>query len=170
MTMTLSIIRHAIAVPRGTAGYPGDDRPLTPEGRKKMKQAAAGIVRILPRPDAILTSPLSRARETAQITSAAYPDPVAMDTTDVLLPGGSIAAVLETIRERGDGHVLLVGHEPDLTMLVGHLLGTDGTKFELKKGGLVHLSATITAAGATATLLWYLKPKHLRMLGAENHA
>src|SRR5258708_26259643 len=69
--MHLLIIRHAIAVPRGTPGIPDADRPLTPEGEKKFRQAARGLARIRKRPDALLTSPWRRALQTAEIAAHA---------------------------------------------------------------------------------------------------
>src|SRR5262245_21183379 len=65
--MRLLIIRHAIAVPRGTADIPDDERPLTKRGRRRFRTAAAGLARVVKRPDFVLSSPLPRARETAEI-------------------------------------------------------------------------------------------------------
>jgi phosphohistidine phosphatase len=70
--MELLIIRHAIAVDRTTPGLPDDQRALTPEGRKKFREAARGLTRIVKRPDALLTSPLLRARQTAEIAAVAW--------------------------------------------------------------------------------------------------
>ena len=69
--MQLIIIRHAIAVPHGTPGYADEERPLTPEGEAKFKEAARGLARAYDRPDALLTSPWLRARQTAAIAGAA---------------------------------------------------------------------------------------------------
>ena len=63
--MKLLLIRHATAVPSGTPGIPDDERPLTAKGKKKFRLAARGLARIVRRPDALLTSPLPRALETA---------------------------------------------------------------------------------------------------------
>ncbi len=65
--MRLYIVRHAIAAPHGTPGIPDDDGPLTEEGIKKMRQAAAGLRSLDYVPELILTSPLLRARQTAEI-------------------------------------------------------------------------------------------------------
>ena len=70
--MRLIIIRHATAVPHGTPGYADEDRPLTPEGEAKFREAARGLARAYDRPDALLTSPWLRARQTAAIAGAAW--------------------------------------------------------------------------------------------------
>src|SRR5260370_33349641 len=70
--MTLLIIRHAAAVPSGTPGIADDDRPLTPKGEAKFRLAANGLARITDRPDVLLTSPLPRARATADIAARAF--------------------------------------------------------------------------------------------------
>jgi len=67
------LVRHAAAVPRGMPGIPDDERPLTPKGRAKFSAAAKGLARIARRPDVLLTSPLPRARATAEIAARAAP-------------------------------------------------------------------------------------------------
>ncbi|HSD65172.1 MAG TPA: histidine phosphatase family protein, partial [Vicinamibacteria bacterium] len=70
--MQLLIIRHAIAAERGTPGIPDEERPLTPEGETKFREVAKGLARLVARPDALLTSPLLRARQTAAIAAEAW--------------------------------------------------------------------------------------------------
>ena len=67
-----SIVRHAIAVPHGTPEVPEDERPLTPRGEKRFRVAAKGLARICRRPDVLLSSPLVRARQTADIAAEAW--------------------------------------------------------------------------------------------------
>src|SRR5712691_2564228 len=71
-SMRLLFIRHAIAVPRGTPGIPDDERPLTPDGEKRFRKAARGLARIAAPPEILLTSPLPRARKTAEIAAQAW--------------------------------------------------------------------------------------------------
>src|SRR5919204_6466934 len=85
--MRLLIIRHAIAVPRGTPDMADDQRPLTPKGRKRFRRAARGLAAILKRPDALLSSPLPRARETADIAAKAWRKVKVADTP--ALAGGT---------------------------------------------------------------------------------
>ena len=70
--MKLLLIRHAAAVPRGTPGVPDAERPLTPQGKAEFRVAARGLARVTRRPDVLLTSPLPRARLTAEIAALAF--------------------------------------------------------------------------------------------------
>ncbi|HLE44873.1 MAG TPA: phosphoglycerate mutase family protein, partial [Methylomirabilota bacterium] len=93
--MRLLIIRHAIAVPRGTPGIPDDDRPLTPRGRRRFQKAARGLARIAGRPDVLLTSPLIRARATAEIAAKAWGR--IKPTIEPALAGESLPEVLAAL-------------------------------------------------------------------------
>ena len=162
--MRLLIVRHAIAVAHGTPGVREDARPLTPRGQKRFRAAARGLARICRRPDVLLTSPLARARQTAQIAAEAWGkvEPVEAPA----LAGGSfeqIAAVVET--HAGKKLVALFGHEPDVSSLVARLLGTsDSERLTFKKGGaaLVDVPGRMADGGA---LVWYAPPRLLRAAG-----
>src|SRR5262249_15609948 len=133
--MRLLIIRHAIAVAHGTPDVPEDERPLTPRGEKRFREAARGLARICRRPDVLLTSPLVRARQTAELAAAAWGriEPQEEDA----LAGGSfeqIAAVVDKHRDKR--LVTVVGHEPDVSSLLARLVGTASSeRLTFKKGG-----------------------------------
>src|ERR1700730_16657974 len=115
--MRLLIIRHAAAVPRGTPGIPDDDRPLTPKGEAKFRVAAQGLARITDRPDVLLTSPLPRARVTADIPARRFerlPPRVGP------APGqGGVAAILSALpHQPPEALVPIAGHEPVLGALL----------------------------------------------------
>ncbi len=166
--MILSILRHAIAVARGSDAYPNDDRPLTSKGKARMRAATRGIVRLVDVPDRILTSPLVRARKTADIVADAFDSPKIVQETPHLLPGSSPNGVIDLLRaEDQDAHIMLVGHEPDLSSLIGLLLQAPGSAFALKKGGLAHLELDLTHSRPGGKLLWLMRPKQLRMLAKE---
>jgi phosphohistidine phosphatase len=161
--MKLLIVRHAIAYPHGTAEYEDDERPLTPAGRRKFQEAARGLAEIVGRPDVLLTSPLPRARQTAEIAAAAWGD-VAV-TEEPALADDDIDAVLRVLdRLPRDARVAVVGHEPHVSALLGRLLGTDETeRLAFRKGGV----ALVDLAGPPADggrLEWYLRPKLLRKM------
>jgi phosphohistidine phosphatase len=115
--MRLLFIRHAIAGDRdewAKSGRPDADRPLTDRGRVRMRRAARGLTRVIPRPDVIATSPYLRAAETAAIVSKAYggPPPVELPA---LVPGVEFAELVTWLRsQKVTGTVALVGHEPHL--------------------------------------------------------
>ena len=161
--MQLLIIRHAIAVPRGTPGMPDEERPLTPEGEEKFREAARGLARLVDRPDALLTSPWRRARQTADLAAAAWGriEPAEL----AALAGGSFeeqAAALD--RYPREATVAVVGHEPHVSALLSRILGSrQDERLGFKKGGaaLVEVPGRLAGGG---TLVWFLPPKVLRKL------
>ena len=161
--MQLLIIRHAIAVPRGTPGLPDEDRPLTPEGEQKFREAAGGLAKIVDRPDALLTSPWLRAKQTAAIAAAAWGRIEPQETA--ALASGSFdeqAAVLD--RYPDDATVAVVGHEPWVSELLARLVGTrHDARLEFKKGGAALVDVPGRLAGG-GQLVFYLPPKVLRKL------
>jgi phosphohistidine phosphatase len=162
--MRLLIVRHALAVERGTPGMADDDRPLTPEGEKKFKKAACGLARASPRPAAILSSPLPRAWRTAEIAAAAWGRLTPEKTP--LLVGGSLADLAPALASYGaEATVALVGHEPHLSGILAELLGSRAAeRLTFRKGGaaLVEVSGSVTDGGS---LVWFLTPKLMRALG-----
>jgi phosphohistidine phosphatase len=161
--MRLLIIRHATAVPRGTPDMPDDERPLTKRGERRFRQAAEGLARLMKRPDTLLTSPLPRARRTAEIAAKAW-GKVEVEE-EPALAGGSYNEIATALgRFPAESTVAIVGHEPDLSSLLGRLLGTShGERLTFKKGGvaLVDVPGSLADGG---TLAWYLPPRILRRL------
>jgi phosphohistidine phosphatase len=161
--MQLLIIRHAIAVERGTPGVPDEDRPLTPDGETKFAEAAKGLASLVDRPHALLTSPLLRAKQTAAIAAAAWGRIEPKETA--ALAGGTFeeqAAVLD--RYPRDATVAVVGHEPHLSDLLARVLGSrHDDRLAFKKGGaaLVEVPGRLAGGGQ---LVWFLPPKVLRKL------
>jgi phosphohistidine phosphatase len=157
------LIRHAIAVPRGTPGIPEADRPLTPRGRRRFRRAARGLARLAARPDVLLTSPLLRARTTAELAARAWRrlPPV----VEPSLAGESARAVLTALaRQPAEATVALVGHEPLLSEILGLLLGgMPGAHLPFRKGGAA-LVEVDGAPGAGGRLIWFLPPRALRAL------
>jgi phosphohistidine phosphatase len=160
--MRLLIVRHAVAVPRGTKGIADEDRPLTPEGRRRFKRAARGITKLLDEPEPLLTSPWRRARETAAILGKAWgvePKQLAA------LGGGTLEELAEALdRHRRAELVAVVGHEPQLSSLLARLIGArKAERLELGKGGiaLVELEGRLAEGGS---LRLYLGPGVLRRI------
>lgn len=164
--MRLLIVRHAIAVPRGTAGIDDDARPLTRRGVERFERAARGIAALLPPPDALLTSPLVRARHTAELLASAWGG-LRVSDEPALASGrlAPLASVLDARRRRHE-QVAIVGHEPHLSQALAHLLGArDAQRLEFRKGGvaLVDLPGAFAHGG---TLIFFLPPRILRRLAA----
>jgi phosphohistidine phosphatase len=159
--MNLYIVRHAIAVERGTPGYEDDSqRPLTDEGRKKMKKISKGLDRLGTELDVILTSPYVRARDTAKILADRYGMIDKIFFSENLIPPGNFEALVFEIHEKYDlANVALVGHEPMLSSLISWLTtGDTNAKVMLKKGGVAYLSSDSLYQDGRATLEWLLPP------------
>ena len=162
--MRLLIIRHAIAVERGTPDIPDEERPLTRKGERRFRQAARGLARIEARPDVLLTSPLPRARQTAEIAAQAW-GKVKAKKADVLAGGSfaEIAGILDKLPR--DITVALVGHEPDVSELLAAILGSkDTAAFAFKKGGVAAVEVA-GPLGQGVALLWAMPPRLLRRIG-----
>lgn len=140
----LYILRHGIAVEPGTPGIADDDRPLTPKGRKRMREIARGLRRLDLRLDRIVTSPLPRASATAEIVAVALSARRGLEVADVLRAGSDSRAIRDWLSQRKEGRLMIVGHNPSLTDLIGLLVLGDGEGprsqvCELKKGGIAAL-------------------------------
>jgi phosphohistidine phosphatase len=169
--MQLLIVRHAIAEDRlvFAASKQNDDlRPLTDRGRERMAQGARGLHRLVPHLDVLATSPLVRAVQTARILAREYGCDQALEVP-CLAPGagpGQVAGWLGT--QAGAGTVALVGHEPDLSELIGWLCGASaGSRIQFKKGAACLLDCPGTPQAAGCDLLWLHTPGQLRLLGQD---
>jgi phosphohistidine phosphatase len=164
--MRLYLVRHAIAAPHGAPGIADDERPLTDAGIKKMKQAARGFRELGVLPEIILSSPLPRARQTAEILVETLGKKVAFNLTDALSPSGSRQGVYEEIEKQGDPEsIMLIGHQPSLGEIAGEIAwGSPEYYLELKKGGACCLDEVTMHPNPRGTLLWVLTPSILREL------
>lgn len=162
----LLVLRHAIALDReeaATLGLSDAERPLTDKGQRRMEQVADGIRRLTERPALILSSPLLRARQTAEILAAQF-DALTVDIIPELAPGASHQQLIKVLKQQQvTGPLVVVGHEPDLSQLCGLLLcNRDITFIQLKKGGALLLDFEQRIERGEATLLWSLPPRLLR--------
>ncbi len=167
--MQLLVVRHGIAVEREEWAHEHSDdtaRPLTAEGKKKMKECTKGLRALVPRLDLVATSPLARAMQTAVILAKAYAqgEPV---TAETLCPGEHPPAFGTWLRSQGTKKsVAIVGHEPGLGAIVSWLTaGSERSFLELGKGGACLLDLGDRIDAGEAMLLWVLRPSHLRALG-----
>ena len=165
--MNVLVIRHGPAGdPEAWSREGRDDRlrPLTPDSKKDMREAAAGMATLQPRVDVVATSPLVRAVQTAEIIASEYDCEIV--TVGALVPEEDPARTLEWIgTQPADRTVALVGHEPHLSALVCYMLAGKKTAFvELKKGGACLLEAASFSPGSS-TLKWLLTRRELVRLG-----
>jgi len=166
--MKLFLLRHGIAVERGDLDFANDaERPLTPKGKRQLRQAAAALRALELRFDAILSSPLVRARQTAEIVAAELKSKRRPAFADELKPGGSAKKLVQKIAalESPPENLLLVGHEPDFSEFISRLVtGKTGAGFALKKGGLAKLEIEKLRVGKCATLAWLLTPTQMKLM------
>jgi phosphohistidine phosphatase len=169
-SVLLYLVRHAIAEERGPA-WPDDRlRPLTDEGRQRMARQVQGLVAIDVEIDEILTSPLVRTRQTAEILSKGLRGhPPVMDFPP-LEPGNGakdVLAELKPFKGQRQTRLALVGHEPGIGELAAALIGARQSVC-FKKGAvaLFEVDALPPSAGASE-LRWFLAPRILRRLAKE---
>jgi phosphohistidine phosphatase SixA len=121
------LVRHAEAAP----GEPDELRPLTPEGRAAARELGERLA--LQRPDAVLTSPLLRARETAEpVARAAGLEP---HVDERLGPGANVESLSSAVTGRGEA-VVVIAHQPDCGEIV---LALTGEEVRFPPGGFVEL-------------------------------
>jgi len=160
----LYLIRHAIAEERGDAWPDDTKRPLTADGMARMRRAARGLARLGVTFDVVLTSPLVRTRQTAEIVAAAFSSGPPVEPVASLAPGGSFQDVLADLsRHAHQTSIALVGHEPGIGEIAGRLVGAR-RGFEFKKGAVCRIDVDSLPPTEPGTLLWFLAPKILRAI------
>jgi phosphohistidine phosphatase len=160
----LYFIRHGIAEDRGDAWPDDSKRPLTGDGMARLKKAARALARIEVSVDVVLTSPLVRARQTAEIIASGLDPRPSLVNVDSLAPDGSYAAVLADLEKHSRKcRIALVGHEPMLGELAARLIGSRHP-IELKKGAVCRIDVEDLPPAGPGDLRWLLTPKILRAL------
>ncbi|HSM13692.1 MAG TPA: histidine phosphatase family protein [Thermoanaerobaculia bacterium] len=164
--MRVLLVRHAIATDRDRFRGPDGERPLTAEGIRRFRRGARALADLVPELELVCSSPLVRARQTAELLVAAHPARPLLAEAIELAPGGSAAAAFELVRaQKGVATSALVGHEPGLSRLEGYLLtGREGSLAELRKGGVALLDFPGRLAPGRAVLVWHLTAGQLRRL------
>ncbi len=166
--MELYLIRHAAAEIVGEANeFLDEKRRLTPEGRERMQQAARGLRALGVRFDVIMTSPLYRAIETAEIIAYAIEiDRGIITQTPALIPGATSASLTNAIRKHTVESIALVGHQPDLGQTISRIVcGYPDAAIQVRKGSVCAITITETAPAIRGTLSWMLTSKQLRLIG-----
>lgn len=161
----LYILRHGIAFPHSTPDIPDDERPLTPVGEKRMVRIARGLVALGLKLDKIVSSPLPRAWRTAEIVAEALDLSKQLEAADVLRAGVDATAIRDWLRTRTEPRLMIVGHNPAFSDLIGLMITGEPTPLcELRKGGVAALSAT---DGSGLKLDWLARPRLLKRLGGD---
>ena len=160
----LYFVRHGLAEERGDAWPDDNKRPLTDDGMARMRKAVKGLSRIGVAVDVVLTSPLVRARQTADILAGGLDPRPSIVTIDSLAPAGSYAAVIHDLEKHARKcRIALVGHEPMMGELAARLVGSRHP-IEFKKGGVCRIDVENLPPAGPGDMRWMLTPKILRAL------
>lgn len=165
--MKVLVIRHAPAGDREAWKAEGQDdrlRPITPEGKKQMRRAVAGLASLVGEIDVLATSPLVRAVQSAELVASRFGcDPV---TVDALEPERDPEELVQWLKEqRSNSTIAVVGHEPHLSRFIGFLSTDKRASFIiLKKAGTALLELADPPRPGSGALAWLLPPRVLRRL------
>jgi phosphohistidine phosphatase len=158
----LYLIRHGVAEERGEAWPDDAKRPLTNDGISRLRKSARGLHRVGVGFDVLLTSPLVRARQTAEVVAAVFDPRPPIVIADSIAPGGSYAAFLIDLeKQTRRARIGIVGHEPDIGHLAARLIGAKHP-IEFKKGAICRIDFDSIPPGAPGNLRWLLTPKLMR--------
>jgi phosphohistidine phosphatase len=156
--MQLYLLRHGIAE-QAKIGASDESRALTSEGRRKLRHVLKLAREADVSPDLIISSPLRRAYQTAEIAKESLGNDEEIVTADVLAPGASPEDVWEEIRaHRAVGSLLLVGHNPLFASLAAYLIGQPAAPVEFKKGALMRFDFDKFSTQPRGVLRWCLTP------------
>ena len=167
MSSVLYLVRHGIAEDASSTGSDAD-RCLTDDGVRKMRRAARGLRRLGIVPDAVLTSPLRRAEQTATILAEVLSRDLTVERYPPLEPGHAAKEVLDGLSQYARArHIVLVGHQPDLGRLASHLLTGAANRAPLafKKGAVAAIEVASLPPQGAGELQWFLTPSQLRAIG-----
>jgi phosphohistidine phosphatase len=159
--MELYIIRHADALPVGAHGITEDEaRPLSKEGEAQARQLAAALNRRGIRLEKVVSSPLLRARQTAEGLVQALPDPrPELIARDELAPGGKRRKLVKLLRDLGGTAVAVVGHQPDLGDLAAWLIGSKKARIDFAKAGVAQITFADSPDKGAGTLVGLMAPE-----------
>jgi phosphohistidine phosphatase len=159
--MDLYLIRHAEAAPVGEAGIMADeDRPLTENGLAQAQALAAALQRRGVQPQAVVTSPLLRARQTAESLLLAWGmPPSGLHTCEELAPGGKRGKLARFLRKLGARSIALVGHQPDLGDCAAWLIGSKKAHIDMAKAGVACIVSGDEPGKGCGSLAWLVTPE-----------
>jgi phosphohistidine phosphatase len=160
--LELYLIRHGIAEERGPQWPDDAKRPLTAKGIAALKQEAKALAKLEVTFDAIISSPLTRTRQTAEVFSSGLSGKPRVLFSDALAPEGTPDAVVQEIASQaGKGRLALVGHEPNIGELCARLIDAS-SPIPFKKGAICRIDFEALPPKATGQLRWFLPPRILK--------
>jgi len=162
--MDLLVLRHGEAGRRSP--LPSDSkRSLTAEGQQEIVDLSNGLKSLDVKFDHILTSPLLRAKNTAEIVAKSLKFKGKIEEIDALKPEGNkleFYSILSKLKQ--DSMILVVGHEPYLSTMISEAISQSDCRINLKKAGLARIRVLSTTPKIKGELRWLLTPKHLKKI------
>ena len=164
--MDLIILRHGEAGKSVDAASRDAERALTVSGRKEVEEVAEGLARLKVEVGCIATSPLKRAKETANIAAKVLKNDELVEVWDELRPEAETTELYRRLSKlKGDSGVLLVGHEPYLSGMIGELVaGTRQARIVLKKAGVARVEVSTFVPKPSGDLRWLLTPRQMKKI------
>jgi phosphohistidine phosphatase len=161
-TLELYLIRHGVAAERGD-DYPDDSkRPLTNGGISRLRKEAKALDGLGVAFDHIITSPLVRTKQTADVFAELLKSKPSVSQSDALSPAGTSAAVIQELaKHMRKGRIAIVGHEPNIGELAARLIGAR-MPLEFKKGGICRIDFEVFPPKGVGQLRWFVTPRMLR--------
>ena len=160
----LYLIRHGLAEERGETWPDDSKRPLSEEGMSRLRKEARGLARLDVAFDVVITSPLVRTRQTAEIIAAAFDPRPHIVSAESLAPGAQYAAVVADIEKQSrKTRIAIVGHEPSLGEIAARLVGTRHP-IEFKKGAVCRIDVDTLPPAGPGSLRWFLTPRMMRAI------
>ncbi|MGI9565478.1 MAG: phosphohistidine phosphatase SixA [Nitrosopumilus sp.] len=165
--MELYLLRHGKAEERLYNIRSDSKRKLTEAGKKEMEFVAKGIRNLDIDFDFIISSPLVRAKQTAEITLEYVNNKKPLTIWNELKPEMDVEKTIKKLTAiNPSSSVLLIGHEPHLTTLISNVISSNSpsVNISLKKGGLVHIKTSQEKSKILGSLRSILTPKQLKKL------
>jgi phosphohistidine phosphatase len=164
--MDLLILRHGEAGARIPVASKDSDRALTVAGKREVEEVAGSLKTLKLEIDYIVSSPLTRSLETAQVVAKGLGKAKDLEVWDELKPEGDRSALYARLAKlRQESSVLMVGHEPYLSFLISDLIsGNTRSRIVLKKAGMAKVSVSSLTPKATGELRWLLTPRQIKKL------
>lgn len=160
----LYLIRHGIAEERGEAWPDDTKRPLTEEGMARLRKSIRGLAHVGVTFDVIVTSPLVRTKQTAEVVASVFDPRPHITVADALAPGVSPQAMIAELEKYARRkRIALVGHEPGIGELAARLCGSRHP-LEFKKGAVCRVDVDELPPTGPGTLRWFLTPRLMRAL------
>lgn len=165
--MKLYLLRHGIAIDHIGGAISSDwERPLTKEGQIETKRVAEALHKLGVKADLVVSSPLVRAKQTAEIIFQVLAKGSEIQIADSLAPGGTASDLYKFLRPFSQANeIFLVGHEPDISRLAGILLWSGPDLYmPFKKAGICRIDIVDLPPTSPGVLKWFLTPKILSLI------